>query len=152
MKPSFPSANLFVRNPDGEALRQVYLCNDAVRQILTNNDYARLRLINAGVRVFNRQEGGPKTDQGEPASDDRGRSRFRFLTEGTPAVLPHVDPARIVLADMDVLRVFMRLYYPLCAEFPSPLKERLVDLGMSLWLANSSWLTHSRGGKLFNAV
>ncbi|KAF8605675.1 S-adenosyl-L-methionine-dependent methyltransferase [Ceratobasidium sp. AG-I] len=134
IKPSFPSSNLFVRNPDGEALRQVYLCNDAVRQVLTHNDFARLRLITAGVRVFSRQEGGPKTDKGESAPDDRGRGHFRFLTEGTPAVLPYVDPARIVLADIEVLRVFMRLYYPICSEFSSPLKEKLVNLEVGSYL------------------
>ncbi|KAG8744951.1 hypothetical protein FRC10_009186 [Ceratobasidium sp. 414] len=123
IKPSFPSANLFVRNPDGEALRQIYLCNDAVRRVLAHNDFARLRLINAGVRVFTRQESGPRGEE------TKGRNKFRFLVEGTPAVLPHVDEARIIKGDMDTLRVLMRLYYPVCQEFASPLRERLLGLG-----------------------
>ncbi|CAE6460989.1 unnamed protein product, partial [Rhizoctonia solani] len=127
IKPSFPSANLFVRNPDGEALRQIYLCNDAVRQVLERNDFARLRLINAGVRVFSRQESGAKAEL-------HGRNRFRFLTEGVPSVLPHVDESRVVVADLDTLRVFMRLYYPVCGEFSSPMKERLASLETGSYL------------------
>ncbi|CAE6462938.1 unnamed protein product [Rhizoctonia solani] len=127
IKPSFPSANLFVRNPDGEALRQIYLCNDAVRQVLAHNDFARLRLINAGVRVFSRQESGVKAEL-------HGRNRFRFLTEGVPSVLPHVDESRILTADLNTLRVFMRLYYPVCGEFDSPMKEKLASLEMGSYL------------------
>ncbi|EUC55359.1 tRNA (cytosine-5)-methyltransferase, partial [Rhizoctonia solani AG-3 Rhs1AP] len=127
IKPSFPSANLFVRNPDGEALRQIYLCNDAVRQVLAHNDFARLRLINAGVRVFSRQESGVK-------AEIHGRNRFRFLTEGVPSVLPHVDESRILTADLNTLCVFMRLYYPICGEFDSPMKERLTSLEMGSYL------------------
>jgi multisite-specific tRNA:(cytosine-C5)-methyltransferase len=96
--------------------------------VLTHNDFARLRLVNAGVRVFSRQEGGPKADR-ENQSEGRGQHRFRFLTEGTPAVLPHVDESRIILADLDTLRIFMRFYYPICTEFPSPMKDKLVELG-----------------------
>ncbi|KAJ1302218.1 hypothetical protein OPQ81_001042 [Rhizoctonia solani] len=127
IKPSFPSTNLFVRNPDGEALRQIYLCNDAVRQVITHNDFARLRLINAGVRVFNRQESGVK-------SEIHGRNRFRFLTEGVPCVLPHVDESRIITADLDTLRVFMRLYYPVYGEFVSSMKEIFATLEMGSYL------------------
>ncbi|KAG8695532.1 hypothetical protein FRC09_009096 [Ceratobasidium sp. 395] len=129
IKPSFPSANLFVRNPDGEALRQIYLCNDAVRRVLAHNDFARLRLINAGVRAFSRQESGPRT--GEEA---KGRNKFRFLTEGTPAVLPHVDEARIIVVDMETLKVLMRMYYPLCNAFASPLREKLLNLEIGSYL------------------
>ncbi|KAF8734824.1 S-adenosyl-L-methionine-dependent methyltransferase, partial [Rhizoctonia solani] len=127
IKPSFPSNNLFVRNPDGEALRQIYLCNDAARQVITHNDFARIRLINAGVRVFNRQESGVKAEL-------HGRNRFRFLTEGVPSVLPHVDESRIITADLETLRVFMRLYYPVYGEFESPMKEKLTELEMGSYL------------------
>ncbi|KDN48403.1 hypothetical protein RSAG8_02995, partial [Rhizoctonia solani AG-8 WAC10335] len=130
IKPSFPTANLFVRNPDGEALRQIYLCNDAVRQVLAHNDFARLRLINAGVRVFSRQESGAKAEL-------HGRNRFRFLTEGVSSVLPHVSESRIVTADLDTLhtlRVFMRLYYPVCGEFSPPMKEMLASLETGSYL------------------
>ncbi|CAE6469303.1 unnamed protein product [Rhizoctonia solani] len=122
IKPSFPSTNLFVRNPDGEALRQIYLCNDAVRQVLKHNDFARLRLISAGVRVFSRQESGVKVEL-------HGRNRFRFLTEGVPSVLPHVDESKIITADLETLRIFMRLYYPVYMEFGSPMKDKLSGLG-----------------------
>ncbi|KAG9073619.1 hypothetical protein FS749_014871, partial [Ceratobasidium sp. UAMH 11750] len=128
IKPSFPSANLFVRNPDGEALRQIYLCNDAVRRVLAHNDFARLRLINAGVRVFTRQESGPR---GEEA---KGRNKFRFLVEGTPAVLPHVDEARIIAGDMSTLEVLMRSYSPVCHKFASPVRERLSGLEVGSYL------------------
>ncbi|KAG9100432.1 hypothetical protein FRC06_004141, partial [Ceratobasidium sp. 370] len=128
IKPSFPSANLFVRNPDGEVLRQIYLCNDAVRRVLAHNDFARLRLINAGVRVFTRQDCGPRGEE------TKGRNKFRFLVEGTPSVLPHVSEARIIAGDMDTLKVLMRLYYPVCQEFASPLRERLVGLEIGSYL------------------
>ncbi|KAG9125398.1 hypothetical protein FRC07_007757 [Ceratobasidium sp. 392] len=130
IKPSFPSANLFVRNPDGEALRQIYLCNDAVRRVLAHNDFARLRLINAGVRVFSRQDSGARSG-GEEA---KGRNKFRFLVEGTPAVLPHVDEARIVSVDIETLKVLMKMYYPVCQVFASPLRERLLNLEIGSYL------------------
>lgn len=75
--------------------------------------------------MFSRQEGGPK-------AENQGRaSRFRFLMEGTPAVLPHVDESRIIVADLDTLRLLIRSYFPVCSEFSDPMREKLTELGMT---------------------
>jgi len=109
---NFPSSNVLVRNPVGEAVRSLYLANDTVKAIIMNNDYNRIRLTSAGTKVFSRQESGKNL---EP--------QFRVLSEGLPVVLPFVDPLSIITGDMGVLRTLLGSYYPLCSHFEEPFKS-----------------------------
>lgn len=53
---NFPSGNMYVRNPIGEPTRSLYLVNDAVKAVMQNTDYTRIRLMSAGVKMFGRAE------------------------------------------------------------------------------------------------
>ncbi|KAF9788609.1 cytosine-5--methyltransferase [Thelephora terrestris] len=110
---SFPSQNLLVRNPSGEAARSIYLTNDLVRKIIESNDYMKLRLVTAGTKIFGRQEG--KT----------AGSGFRVLGDGIPVVMPYIADEHIVTADVEVLRILMEGYYPLLSAFNEEFRETL---------------------------
>lgn len=110
---SFPSRNLLVRNPSGEAARSMYLTNDLVRKIIESNDYMKLRLVTAGTKIFGRQEG--KT----------AGSSFRVLGDGIPVVMPYIADEHIVAADVEVLRVLMEGYYPLLSAFNEEFRKTL---------------------------
>ncbi|PCH44057.1 S-adenosyl-L-methionine-dependent methyltransferase [Wolfiporia cocos MD-104 SS10] len=113
---TFPASNVLVRNPTGEPVRSLYLTNDIVKDIVLHNDYARMRLMTCGTKVVAKQEGADAKRMGaEP--------QFRVLGEGLPVVLPHIDPAAILEADVTTLRTFVESYYPLCESFKDPFKS-----------------------------
>ncbi|KAF7348468.1 S-adenosyl-L-methionine-dependent methyltransferase [Mycena venus] len=116
LTPAFPSANILVRTPPGDAdadaaapvpVRNLYITNDLVKLLVTHNDYNRIRLACAGTKVFTKQEAGRGAD-----------AQFRVLGEALPLVLPYTDPETIVDADLAVLRILVEKAYPLCGAFP----------------------------------
>ncbi|KAF8067658.1 cytosine-5--methyltransferase [Lyophyllum atratum] len=111
----FPSSNVLVRNPAGDAVRSLYLANDLVKSVVEHNNYTRIRLSAAGTKVFSKQEGGKATAGAE--------AQFRVLGEGLPVVLPFVDPATIITADLPTLKVLVQSYYPLVSSFVEPFKS-----------------------------
>jgi len=110
---SFPTKNLLVRNPTGEAARSMYLTNDLVRKIIENNDYTRLRLVTSGTKIFGRQDG------------KSAGSSFRVLGDGIPVVMPYIADEHIVTADIEVLRILMEGYYPLLSAFNQEFRKTL---------------------------
>ncbi|TFK25363.1 cytosine-5--methyltransferase [Coprinopsis marcescibilis] len=113
---TFPMSNVLVRNPEGDAARVLYICNDIVKSIILNNSYERLRLTAAGTKIFAKQEGGKGT---EP--------QFRVLGEGLPVVLPYIDEKTIVDADHRSLRTLVESYYPLCESLTQPFRKEIED-------------------------
>ncbi|KAG6873618.1 hypothetical protein C0995_013549 [Termitomyces sp. Mi166 len=111
----FPSSNVLVRNPAGEAVRSLYLANDLVKSVVEHNDYTRIRLSAAGTKVFSKQEGGKASAGAEP--------HFRVLGEGLPVILPFVNPEAIITADLSSLKVLVESYYPLVTSFSEPFKS-----------------------------
>ena len=85
---------------------------------MQHNDYARLRIINSGTKVFTKQEGGRGMD-----------ASFRVLGEGLPVVLPYIDPATIMDCDIGILKTLLSVYYPLCGAFPEPFKSAVEARG-----------------------
>ncbi|KAF8880014.1 S-adenosyl-L-methionine-dependent methyltransferase [Infundibulicybe gibba] len=108
----FPSSNVLVRNPTGDAIRSLYITNEAVKQVVLNNDFNRIRLTAAGTKVCSKQDAGKGT---EP--------QFRVLGEGLPVILPYIDPATIILGDMTTLKTLIESYYPLCSTFIAPFRD-----------------------------
>ncbi|KAF9472978.1 S-adenosyl-L-methionine-dependent methyltransferase [Pholiota conissans] len=131
---TFPTSNVLVRNPSGDAARSLYLANDIVKAVILNNSYEKMRLTAAGVKVFAKQEGGgaksaaastgASTSTGVSATTTTTtpEAQFRVLGEGLPVVLPYVDPAFIIDGDMKTLRTLVEAYYPLCASFEEPFR------------------------------
>ncbi|KAF7335998.1 S-adenosyl-L-methionine-dependent methyltransferase [Mycena sanguinolenta] len=111
--PAFPSSNVLVRTPlpEGDAepapVRNMYITNALVKQLVTHNDYNRIRLTCAGTKVFTKQEAGRGAD-----------AQFRVLGEALPLIVPYTDPEAIVVGDFTTLRILVEKAYPLCAAFP----------------------------------
>lgn len=120
----FPASNVLVRNPEGDAVRSLYLTNDIIKAIVQHNDYARLRIINSGTKVFTKQEGGRGMD-----------ASFRVLGEGLPVVLPYIDSATIMEGDIVLLKTLLSVYYPLCASLSEPFKS-VIEAGGESFVAN----------------
>ncbi|KAI0768186.1 cytosine-5--methyltransferase [Trametes elegans] len=114
----FPSANMLVRNPVGDTVRSLYMVNDIVKDVIQHNDYARIRLMTAGTKVFGKQEGTEAKREGT-------ETHFRVLAEGLPVVLPFVGPKAIVHADFAALKILMEAYYPLTSGFADPFRSTI---------------------------
>jgi len=132
---AFPSSNILVRNPEGDAVRSLYLANDIVKAVIQNNNYEKIRLTTAGTKVFSKQEAGKGLDV-----------QFRVLGEGLPVILPYLDPSSIITADIATLRVLVESYYPLCSNFAEPFRGVIQGLGVchfwTFYDHNSSNLQH----------
>ncbi|KAH7882343.1 S-adenosyl-L-methionine-dependent methyltransferase [Phlebopus sp. FC_14] len=114
----FPSSNILVRNPEGEAVRSFYITNDLVKSVILANDYTRMRLMTSGTKVITRQDAA------------RGmEAQFRILGEGLPVVLPYVNPETIMDTDLSTLKTLLQTYYPLCTSFPEPFKSAIEARG-----------------------
>lgn len=113
---------MLVRSPGGDAVRSLYLTNDIVKAVIENNDYARIRLMAAGTKVFTKQDAGKGTDP-----------QFRVLGEGLPVILTYVDPSTIITADLASLKTLVQSYYPLCSSFTEPFKA-IVEARRKAWL------------------
>jgi multisite-specific tRNA:(cytosine-C5)-methyltransferase len=116
LTPEFPSSNVLVRNPDGDGIRALYLTNDIVKTVILNNDYSRIRLTSAGIKVFIKQDAGK----------DAG-SHFRILGESLSVALPYTDQSKIIDASAASLRRMVETYYPLCSTFEEPFKSIIED-------------------------
>ncbi|KAF9048205.1 S-adenosyl-L-methionine-dependent methyltransferase [Hymenopellis radicata] len=120
LSPKFPLDSILVRNPDGSAVRSMYITTPLVRQLITSNDYTRIRLASAGTKVFAKQEGA--ASKGEAA-------QFRVLAEGLPALMPFIPPENVISADLAVLRTLVTSYYPLCVTFEEPFRSDIGEKG-----------------------
>ncbi|PPR07386.1 hypothetical protein CVT26_013702 [Gymnopilus dilepis] len=108
----FPSSNVLVRNPEGEAARSLYLANDLVKTVIESNNYERIRLTAAGTKVFAKQEAGKGAE-----------AQFRVLGEGLPVIIPFIDPAHIIVGDTASLKTLVESHYPLCSSFVEPFRS-----------------------------
>ncbi|KAF8582579.1 S-adenosyl-L-methionine-dependent methyltransferase [Ramaria rubella] len=125
--PTFPTSNIFVRNPEGGAstvpLRSMYLCNDMVKRVIIANDYAKIRLVAAGTKAFTRQDAGAITaDDDEQTS---ARQQFRILDDAVTVVLPFISPETVLPGRLNDLKLLLENYYPLIVSFDQPFQSLL---------------------------
>jgi multisite-specific tRNA:(cytosine-C5)-methyltransferase len=102
----------------------MYLTNDIVKDIIQSNDYTRIRLTMAGVKVFTRQEAGKG-----------GESQFRIFGEALPVGLPYIEPSSIIDTDISTLKTLLEGYFPLCSSFEEPFKSLIEGRGKSCSLS-----------------
>ncbi|CDO68595.1 hypothetical protein BN946_scf184996.g26 [Trametes cinnabarina] len=134
----FPKANMLVRNPIGDTVRSLYMVNDIVKSIVQHNDYARIRLMTAGTKVFGKQEGTEAKREGNETT------HFRVLAEGLPVVMPYIGPKAIVEADLAALKTLLEAYYPLTSGFADPFRSTISEK------PNGSYVVRFRPGQLGN--
>ncbi|KAH9848636.1 cytosine-5--methyltransferase [Lenzites betulinus] len=135
----FPASNTLVRNPIGDTVRSLYMVNDIVKSIIKHNDYARIRLMTAGTKVFGKQEGSEAKRQGTD-------SHFRVLAEGLPVVLPFMGPKAVVNAEFAALKILMEAYYPVTSGFADPFRSMIEAK------ANGSYVARFQPGQLGTAT
>lgn len=131
LSPSFPTSNIFVRNPEGGAsnvpMRSMYLCNDIVKRVIVANDYTKIRLVAAGTKAFTRQ------DTGDPTSSDDNqpvmRQQFRILDDAVPVVLPFIPSTAVLPGRLCDLKLLLETYYPLTMCFDEPFRTLLDHKG-----------------------
>ncbi|TFK82297.1 S-adenosyl-L-methionine-dependent methyltransferase [Polyporus arcularius HHB13444] len=136
---NFPASNLLVRNPAGDSVRSLYMVNDIVKSVVQHNDYARIRLMTCGTKVFGKQEGTEAKREG-------AETHFRVLSEGLPVVLPYIGPKAIVQADFAALKIFMESYYPLTSGFSESFQSMINAK------ANGSYVVRFQPGQLEGAT
>ncbi|TDL24663.1 cytosine-5--methyltransferase [Rickenella mellea] len=120
LKPNFPAENLFMRSPEGEPIRSLYLVNDVVKAIMQSTDYTRIRLVSAGVKIFGKVENSKDTR-------NLPERQIRVLSEGMAAVLPYVNHDTLIAADIGVLRTLLGTYHPLCTSFEEPFRTTMTN-------------------------
>ena len=99
----FPSENLFVRNTSGQALRSIYLTSPVIRNIISLNDYGKMRLVSCGVKILTRQDSG---------ATGVYPCRWRILQDGLTLLTEYMSDKRKVKANLSSLRAMMVEPYP----------------------------------------
>ncbi len=101
-----------------------------MKDIIQCNDYKRLRLINAGVKVFARQENASSRASGKDAEEARGKSPYRFVSDGIHTVLPYVNETDGVIdASLRELKSMLQLYYPLVTNYHEEFRDDIKSKG-----------------------
>jgi len=126
----FPSSQLFARSATSEIgterPKSLYFSNALVKDIIQCSDYKRLRLINAGVKVFVRQEGALARASGGGAEEAHAKSPYRFVSDGIHIVLPYVNETDgIIDASLRELKLMLQLYYPVVAKYHEEFRDRI---------------------------
>lgn len=119
LSPDFPAGNLLVRNPDGNPLRTISLVSTAVRGLISGGgpgaglhrtlNPIKLRLLNAGVKTFARQEAN-KTGALE--------CKWRVIADGLAPIRAFIKEENVVPAEIKNLTHLLSEYYPTLDTIP----------------------------------
>lgn len=120
----FPRGRYMVRNATGEPVKAIYYTSDHVRDILTCNEGQGIKFVQAGVKMFMKQDA-----QGQDIC------RWRIQSEGIPILEPWVGEARVVrLYKRETLRKLLIEMFPKLGDGGwkqfGEIGERARDIGM----------------------
>lgn len=115
----FPVNNLLVRNKDGLPLRTIYLASSSARAVLSGGGSGimphpslnpqKLRVLNAGVKVFARQESNKAGDL---------ECKWRLISDGLGPVRPFVSHDNVLAANLSDVANILSQYYPFFNSLP----------------------------------
>lgn len=88
------------------------------QSIVQNNEYTRLRLVSAGVKLFARQ-----SNQGGGGNAPVGCA-WRACAEGLSVLLQFIADADVCKISLKDLRTLVEIYYPLIDKFDEPVRSR----------------------------
>ncbi|KAK0425499.1 hypothetical protein QR680_009237 [Steinernema hermaphroditum] len=94
IKSSFPAENMLARTKEADQKRTLYFVNSAVKEFLQCNQ-ERVKVINAGVKMFGRTE------------TKFNACKFRLAQDGLKIVLPYMEK-RVVEISPDEMNMIMR--------------------------------------------
>ncbi|KAJ2888797.1 tRNA (cytosine-5-)-methyltransferase ncl1 [Coemansia asiatica] len=112
------SRNGFLSRMENNSYRSVYYVSDSVRELMVLAGQ-RLRVVNTGIRVFNRN---CVKDAGCP---------FRLVCEGTPQLLPHLSDRFVVDVPFGDLCVLLEQVNPLLTSLSDESRSRIGDVPVS---------------------
>lgn len=116
ISPRFPSDRYMVRNMMGEPAKAIYYTSALVRDILTENEGRGVKFVNAGVKMYMKQEA--------PSAEV---CRWRIQSDGMPIIAGYVGPERkITLTRKDTFRVLLKEMF---AKFVDDDWARLNEMG-----------------------
>ncbi|KAJ2782940.1 tRNA (cytosine-5-)-methyltransferase ncl1 [Coemansia interrupta] len=108
----------FLSRMENSTYRSVYYVSDSVRRLMELAGQ-RLRVVNTGIRVFNRN-----------CVKDAGCA-FRLVCEGVPQLLPHLAPNFVVDVPFADLRVVLEQVNPLLESLSAQTRERIAAVPVS---------------------
>ncbi|KAJ1883438.1 tRNA (cytosine-5-)-methyltransferase ncl1 [Coemansia sp. RSA 486] len=112
------SRNGFLSRMENNSYRSVYYVSDSVRELMVLAGQ-RLRVVNTGIRVFNRN-----------CVKDAGCT-FRLVCEGTPQLLPHLSERFVVDVPFGDLRALLEEVNPLLATLSEETRSRIAEVPVS---------------------
>lgn len=81
----------------------MYIVNDVVKAVISNNDYTRLRMISAGVKAFVRQDSQKRDEIG---------CKWRVSSAGILEVLQDVPAEKVHTINLEAFRTLEEEMYP----------------------------------------
>ncbi|KAJ2371475.1 tRNA (cytosine-5-)-methyltransferase ncl1, partial [Coemansia sp. RSA 2607] len=108
----------FLSRMENSTYRSVYYVSDSVRRLMELAGQ-RLRVVNTGIRVFNRN-----------CVKDAGCA-YRLVCEGVPQLLPHLAPHFVVDVPFADLRVLLEQVNPLLESLSAQTRERIAAVPVS---------------------
>jgi multisite-specific tRNA:(cytosine-C5)-methyltransferase len=134
VSPDFPKDRFMVRNETGEPVRAIYYTSGLVRDILTQNEGKGIRFVNAGIKMFVKQD-----VQGQDACP------WRIQTDGLNLIEPWIDGTRVIrLNKKETLRkllieMFIKVSgedYKQLGEISEPIRD--LPMGCAILIVESN--------------
>jgi multisite-specific tRNA:(cytosine-C5)-methyltransferase len=124
ISPRFPQDRYMVRNATGDPVKAIYYTSVLVRDILTQNEGRGIKFIQAGVKMFMKQDA-----QGQDIC------RWRIQSEGMPILEPWVSEDRVIkLYKKSTMKKLLKEMFIKVAneahEELGEIGERIRDIGM----------------------
>ncbi|GAM18818.1 hypothetical protein SAMD00019534_019930 [Acytostelium subglobosum LB1] len=132
LKPTFPIANLLTRS---EKMGKLYLASDPIVELVKGDKTRRLKIINAGLKAFQKHDGlGMMT------------CPYRISQDAVSWVQPFMTKRVLQLSHDDLVHI-VKVSEPMFTEFPKELEERLeaLDPGCFVITVDGSDQDQSRG-------
>ncbi|KAJ1814272.1 tRNA (cytosine-5-)-methyltransferase ncl1, partial [Coemansia sp. RSA 2599] len=112
------SRNGFLSRMENNSYRSVYYVSDSVRELMVLAGQ-RLRVVNTGIRVFNRN------------CVRDADCAFRLVCEGTPQLLPHLSERFVVDVPFGDLRALLEEVNPLLTTLSEETRARIAGVPVS---------------------
>ncbi|KAI9022539.1 S-adenosyl-L-methionine-dependent methyltransferase [Hyaloraphidium curvatum] len=127
----FPFRQTLTRSP-GQRHKTVYLVSDDVRKALQATDVHRLKVVNAGLKLFVRND-----------SDTNAITPYRIHSEGLPYIFPYLSDNRVIrdVPAQDVL-MLLQTDYPMVTALSESTAAKLDAMGQGCVILQS----RTRGG------
>ncbi|KAI9476061.1 MAG: S-adenosyl-L-methionine-dependent methyltransferase [Benjaminiella poitrasii] len=117
LDPNFPRDQFLLRSDGNAKGRSLYFVSSSIKRVLESKDFARLQIVNTGVRLFVRQSS--PVENGSP---------FRLTSEGLPILDTVLSGKRRITIDLDALKTLLVEAFPILEEFNEDLRNTVSSM------------------------